>query len=254
MLEIRQLCSGYGTFEVLNRVDLRVEAGRIVCLLGHNGAGKSTLLRAVFGLLPVRAGTVLFDGQDMTHAPPFEKAARGMRLVPQEANVFPNLSIEDNLKLGALKLPGDRHALLARIDEIYAGFPILRERRHSPARVLSGGERQMLAISIALMTAPKLLLLDEPSAGLAPLVVRRLFDMVRRIRDERGTTVLVVEQNVNEALAVSETAFVLEEGQMVLQAPSAAKEQIVRKLWRLAAAPAGERAAAPGPGQTGAGE
>jgi branched-chain amino acid transport system ATP-binding protein len=235
MLDVVNLRSGYGTFEVLDDVDLHVEAGQIVALLGHNGAGKSTLLRAVFGLLPVRGGTVIFDGADMTHARPFEKAERGMRFVPQEGNVFPNLSVEDNLRLGAVKLSGDRAVVTARIAEIFGTFAILRERGASPARVLSGGERQMLAISIAMMTAPKLLLLDEPSAGLAPLAVARLFELIRDIRDRLGTTVLLVEQNVNEALRVASEVYVLEEGRMVYHGPSEDKENIVRKLWRLAA-------------------
>jgi branched-chain amino acid transport system ATP-binding protein len=234
MLEISGLRSGYGNFQVLDNVDLRVGAGQIVALLGHNGAGKSTLLKAAFGLLPVHAGTVTFDGADTTRARPFDKAARGMRFVPQEANVFPNLSIEDNLRLGALKLPGDRAALSARIEEIYATFAILRERRAAQARVLSGGERQMLAISIALMTSPKLLLLDEPSAGLAPLAVSRLFELIAQIRDRLGAAVLLVEQNVNEALRVAAEAYVLEEGRVVYRGTSADKETIVRKLWRLA--------------------
>ena len=234
MLEIGGLRSGHGNFEALDRVDLRVAAGQIVALLGHNGAGKSTLLKAVFGLLPVRGGTIIFDGADVTHARAFDKAARGMRFVPQEANVFPNLSVEDNLRLGALKLPGDRAGLGARIEDIFDTFQILRERRASRARVLSGGERQMLAISIALMTSPKLLLLDEPSAGLAPLAVARLFELIRQIQHRLGTAVLLVEQNVNQALQVAARAYVLEEGRVVFDGPSDDKENIVRKLWRLA--------------------
>lgn len=237
MLEVRGLRSGYGSFQVLDGIDLEVAAGEIVSLLGHNGAGKSTLLKAVFGILPVRSGSVVFDGAEMTQARPFDKAAGGMRLVPQEGNVFPNLTIEDNLRLGALKLPGDRHALGARIEDIYATFAILRERHAARARVLSGGERQMLAISIALMTAPKLLLLDEPSAGLAPLAVTRLFRVIREIRDRHGTAVLLVEQNVTEALRVSERAYVMEEGRMVFAGPSSEKDRIVRHLWRLARKP-----------------
>jgi branched-chain amino acid transport system ATP-binding protein len=234
MLDVRGLRSGYGNFEVLDGVDLRVDAGRIVALLGHNGAGKSTLLKAVFGLLPVHGGSVIFDGADMTQTRQFDKAARGMRFVPQEGNVFPNLSVEDNLRLGALKLPGDRAVLAARIEEIFQTFAILRERRASHARVLSGGERQMLAISIALMTSPKLLLLDEPSAGLAPLAVTRLFELIQQIRSHLGATVLLVEQNVNEALRVAEQAYILEEGRMIYHGPSDDKDNIVRKLWRLA--------------------
>ena len=233
MLEIRSLRSRYGNFEVLDGVSLSVQAGETVALLGHNGAGKSTLLKAVFGLLPVKDGAVIFDGADFTHARAFDKAARGMRFVPQEGNVFPNLTVEDNLRLGALKLPGDRAAATDRIEEIFKTFRILRERRTSRGRVLSGGERQMLAISIALMTAPKLLLLDEPSAGLAPLAVARLFELIQEIREKLGTTVLLVEQNVNEALRVAQRAYILEEGRIVHEGPSDDKDIIVRKLWRL---------------------
>jgi len=234
MLEVAQLRSGYGMFEVLDRVDLAVPDGAIIALLGHNGAGKSTLLKAVFGLLPVRGGTVRFDGADVTRARAFEKGALGIRFVPQEGNVFPSLTIEDNLKMGALKLPGERGALAARIEEVYEIFPILRERSAQAARVLSGGERQMLAISIALMTGPRLLLLDEPSAGLAPKLVQLLFDMIQEIQHRLNMAVLVVEQNVNEALRVAESVYILEEGRIVHHGPSSEKNQIVRKLWRLA--------------------
>lgn len=236
-MTFRGLRSGYGTFEVLESIDLQVAEGTVVALLGHNGAGKSTLLKAVFGLLPVRGGSVAFEGKDVTRARPFEKGALGIRYVPQEGNVFPNLTIEDNLKLGALRLPGERAALVARIDEIYEIFPILRERRSEAARVLSGGERQMLAISIALMTGPRLMLLDEPSAGLAPKLVQRLFDMIQQIQHCLGMTVLVVEQNVNEALRVAQEAYILEEGRIVHHGPSSEKNRIVRKLWRLDAQP-----------------
>jgi branched-chain amino acid transport system ATP-binding protein len=234
MLEVRELRSGYGNFEVLDRVSLLVNRGEIVAVLGHNGAGKSTLLKTMFGLLPVRGGTVTFNGADVTRARPFENAGSGMRLVPQEGNVFPNLSVQDNLRLGALTLASERMAVAARMRDIFDTFPILHERRALRARVLSGGERQMLAISIALMTAPKLLLLDEPSAGLAPLAVTRLFELIREIRDRLCAAVLLVEQNVNEALRVAERAYVLEEGRVVFHGPTADKESIVRKLWRLA--------------------
>jgi ABC-type branched-subunit amino acid transport system ATPase component len=238
MLSVRGLRSGYGNFEVLNGIDLEVGEGRIVALLGHNGAGKSTLLKAIFGLLPARAGSIGFAGRDATHAKPFDKAAMGMRLVPQEGNVFPNLSVEDNLRLGAIKLEGDGAVLARRIEEIHRLFPILKDRREQKARVLSGGERQMLAVSIALMTDPKMLLLDEPSSGLAPLAVGRLFEMIGQIRRELGKTVLLVEQNVTAALAVSDSVYVLQEGSIVFQGPSSDKEQIIRRLWRLADSPA----------------
>ena len=156
-----------------------------------------------------------------------------MRFVPQEGNVFANLTVEDNLRLGALRLPGDAAVHAARFEDVYETFPILRERRRARARVLSGGERQMLAISIALMTRPKLLLLDEPSAGLAPILVQRLFEMIRAIRDRFGMAVLLVEQNVNEALRIVDEVCVLEEGRVVFSGAAADKEEIVRHLWRL---------------------
>lgn len=234
MLEIRNLSAGYGDFDVLHNVDFEVADGGIVGLVGHNGAGKSTLLKAVFGLLRMTGGTVAFGGADVTRAKPFEKAALGIRFVPQEGNVFPSLKVEDNLRLGAHTFHGDGARLAARIGEIYDTFPILRERSLAPAGLLSGGERQMLAISIALMTAPKLLLLDEPSAGLAPIAVRRLFEMIRQIHDRLGTAVLLVEQNVNETLRAASDVYVLEEGRVVFRGPSSQKDQIVRRLWRLA--------------------
>ena len=256
MLEVRNLGASYGDFEVLHAIDLTVGEGKVVALLGHNGAGKSALLKAIFGLLPVTAGKVSYDGVDATGARPFEKSALGIRFVPQEGNVFPSLSVEDNLRLGALKMSGAhaavsgahaavsgtraakmsgaRAAVNARIAEIFETFPILRERRAAPARVLSGGERQMLAMSIALMTAPKLLLLDEPSSGLAPIAVHRLFEMIETIHQRSGAAVLLVEQNVNEALRLAGEVYVLEEGRLVFHGASSDKEQVVRHLWRLA--------------------
>jgi branched-chain amino acid transport system ATP-binding protein len=233
MLELKLLRAGYGSFEVLRAIDLQVADRAIVALVGHNGAGKSTLLKAAFGVVPVAGGTVVFDGTDITRGKSFDKCTAGIRLVPQEGNVFFGLSIEDNLQLGALKLPGGRDQANARSAEIFEIFPILKERRASPARVLSGGERQMLAISIALMTSPKLLLLDEPSAGLAPILVTRLFEMIKSINERLGAAVLLVEQNVNEALKIASDVYVLEEGRMVFHGPSSERESIIRHLWRL---------------------
>jgi branched-chain amino acid transport system ATP-binding protein len=235
MFEVRGLNIAYGNFEVLHNVDVAVGERRIVGLFGHNGAGKSSLLRGIYGLLPVRAGRVTFAGDEITNDPPFQRAVRGMRFVPQERNVFGGLTVEDNLRLGALRLAGDSSVHAARLDEVYETFPILRERHHSRASVLSGGERQMLAISIALMTLPKLLLLDEPSSGLAPILVQRLFEMIRTIRDRWSMGVLLVEQNVKEALNIVDEACVLEEGRMVFAGPAGHRDEIVRNLWRLQA-------------------
>lgn len=233
MLEIRGLRAGYLAHEVLHGVDLTVGPGQLVALLGHNGAGKSALLKAAFGLVRIFGGTVRYEAADTTQARPFEKSLLGIRFVPQEGNVFPGLTVQDNLRLGGLKM-GERSRAEARIGELYASFPILRERSQVPARVLSGGERQMLAMSIALMTSPRVLLLDEPSSGLAPILVTRLFDMIRTIHRDLGTAVLLVEQNVNEALALAGDVYVLEEGRVVFHGPSSEKEAVVRHLWRLA--------------------
>ncbi|HEY7248426.1 MAG TPA: ABC transporter ATP-binding protein [Xanthobacteraceae bacterium] len=233
MFEARGLDIAYGNFEVLHHVDIAVGERRIVGLFGHNGAGKSSLLRGIYGLLPVRAGKVTFAGEEITNDPPFERAARGIRLVPQERNVFGSLTVEDNLRLGALRLAGDASVHASRREEVYGAFPILRERYRARASVLSGGERQMLAISIALMTWPKLLLLDEPSSGLAPIVIQRLFDMIRKIRDHFGMAVLLVEQNVTQALHIVDEVCVLEEGRVIFSGHAGAKDDIVRHLWRL---------------------
>jgi branched-chain amino acid transport system ATP-binding protein len=233
MFEVRGLDIAYGNFEVLHHVDIAVGERRIVGLFGHNGAGKSSLLRGIYGILPVRAGKVTFAGEEITNDPPFQRAVRGMRLVPQERNVFANLTVEDNLRLGALRLAGDASVHAARREDVYETFPILRERYRARASVLSGGERQMLAISIALMTRPKLLLLDEPSSGLAPILVQRLFEMIAAIRDRFGTAVLLVEQNVKEALRIVDDACVLEEGRLVFSGHAGDKNEIVRHLWRL---------------------
>ena len=233
MLEVRGINIAYGAFEVLHHVDIAVGERCIVGLFGHNGAGKSSLLKGIYGLLPVRAGNVTFDGEEITNDRPFRQAMRGMRFVPQEGNVFPNLTVEDNLRLGALRLAGDEAAHAARFEDVYETFPILRERARARARVLSGGERQMLAVSVALMTRPRLLLLDEPSSGLAPLLVTRIFETIRSIRDRFGMSVLLVEQNVNEALRIVDGVCVLEEGRMVFNGPADDKERILRHLWRI---------------------
>jgi branched-chain amino acid transport system ATP-binding protein len=233
MLEVRDISVAYGAFEVLHRVNIAVGERQIVGLFGHNGAGKSSLLKGIYGVLPVRAGKVIFAGEDTTNAPPYRQAMRGIRFVPQEGNVFPNLTVEDNLRMGALRLAGHGAERTKPFEDVYETFPILLERRQARAQVLSGGERQMLAVSIALMTRPKLLLLDEPSAGLGPILVERIFETIRGIRDRLGMSVLLVEQNVNAALRIVDQVCVLEEGRAVFTGAATEKDQIVRRLWRL---------------------
>ncbi len=233
ILEVSGLTIAYGAFEVVHQVDIAVAERHIVGLFGHNGAGKSSLLKGIYGVLPVRAGSVCFADEETTNQQPFRQAMRGMRFVPQESNVFPTLTVEDNLRMGALRLTRDKAIIAERFKDVYEIFPILRERRAVRAQVLSGGERQMLAISIALMTCPKLLLLDEPSAGLAPILVTRVFETIRMIRDRFGMSVVLVEQNVNEALWIVDEVCVLQEGHLVFTGRPSEKDQIVRHLWRL---------------------
>ena len=233
MLEVRDVSAGYASFEVLHEVSLAVPEHQVVALLGHNGAGKSTLLKTVYGQLPLRSGEVLFKGQPRPSGGSSVSARLGIRYVPQEGNTFADLSIADNLKLGAYALAPDRARLAEATDRVFSLFPILRERRAAPASVLSGGERQMLAISLALMTTPELLLLDEPSSGLAPIMAQRVFDAVRQLCAEMGTTVLLVEQNVNEALKLASHVYVMQEGRIVYAAPSSEREAIIHHLWGL---------------------
>jgi branched-chain amino acid transport system ATP-binding protein len=233
MLEVREVSGGYGSFEVLHGVSLEVPEHQVVALLGHNGAGKSTLLKTIYGQLPLRSGEVLFKGQPRPSGGTAVSARLGIRYVPQEGNTFADLSIADNLKLGAYALPPERARLSEAMERVFSLFPILKERRAAPASVLSGGERQMLAISLALMTTPALLLLDEPSAGLAPIMAQRVFDAVRQLCAEMGTTVLLVEQNVNEALKLASSVYVMQEGAIVYAAPSAEREAIIHHLWGL---------------------
>jgi branched-chain amino acid transport system ATP-binding protein len=213
-LEIEDLDVYYGAVHALRGVSLSVDAGEIVTLIGANGAGKSTLLRAISGLVAPRAGRVLYDGRDLARIPPHEIVGLGISHSPEGRMVFANLSIADNLELGAYRRK-DRAGISADRDDVYRLFPRLLERRSQSAGTLSGGEQQMLAIGRALMSRPKLLLLDEPSLGLAPLLVREIFRTIREI-NQRGVTVLLVEQNAHMALSVAGRGYVLETGRVTL--------------------------------------
>ena len=218
MLTIRNLRGGYGKIEALHGVSLSVRRGEIVALVGANGAGKSTLLKAVSGLLPQWTGEILFEGTPLRGKKPPDIVALGIGLVPEGRWIFPPMTVLDNLRLGAyLRLKkGDREGVSQDLDRVFDLFPILSERREQPAGTLSGGEQQMLAIGRALMTRPKLMMLDEPSTGLAPLLVEKIFETIRRLREE-GITFLLVEQNAQGALSLADRGYVLETGQMVLQ-------------------------------------
>lgn len=218
MLKVEDVTCRYGRIEVLHGVSLEVARGEIVTLIGSNGAGKTTLMRVISGILPQTKGRIEFDGQQIDRLPPHLRVARGIAQVPEGRQVFAPLSIADNLRLGAFR----RHAadVPHAMERIYALFPALAEKRNSPAGTLSGGQQQMLAMGRALMSDPRLLLLDEPSMGLAPVLVDQILDTVVRLRQE-GMTILLVEQNVNAALAIADRAYVLETGRIVLQGPSA---------------------------------
>ena len=210
MLEIHNMTAGYGRVDVLREVTLEVRAGAIVGLLGPNGAGKSTLIKSISGLTRVRVGEILFEGEPIQGVAPERIVGRGIIQVPQGRMLFPELSIEDNLALGAYRR-GARKAGPRTLDVVERYFPILRERRTQRAGLLSGGEQQMLAIGRALMAQPRLLILDEPSLGLAPRIIDSIFDVLRKINED-GITIFVAEQNAMKVLQTAETVYVLENG------------------------------------------
>jgi branched-chain amino acid transport system ATP-binding protein len=220
LLEVHDLHTYYGDTHAVRGVDLRVGEGEIIAVLGSNGAGKTTLLRTVSGLERSRSGSVTLAGEDVTRAKAHDIVERGLTHVPEGRRMFAGLTVEENLNLGAYLSHRD-HALVAeRKQGVFELFPRLVERRAQLAGTLSGGEQQMLAIGRALMAEPKLLALDEPSLGLAPVVIRAVMQALRRIRD-RGTAILIVEQNVRQALRLADRAYVLETGQVVLEGPAA---------------------------------
>ena len=210
MLELRDVAARFGNIEALRNVSMRVEAGEIVCLIGANGAGKSTILNVVSGLVPAAAGSVTFEGQPLTRHKASEIVRRGVVQVPEGRLVFPDMTVRENLEMGAYTQSRDR--LANNLSEVLEIFPILRERHSQLAGLLSGGQQQMLAIGRALMASPRLLLLDEPSMGLAPLVIADIFRTLERLRAERGCTILLVEQNARAALKISDRGYVLANG------------------------------------------
>jgi branched-chain amino acid transport system ATP-binding protein len=212
MLTINNLSAGYDGFQALFGVSLEVKAGESVAVIGPNGAGKTTLLRAISKLIPTQGGELLMEGRRYDHLPAHEVTALGIAQVPEGRRLFPRLTVEDNLRMGAF-LPSARARFAERLERVYALFPRMKERRAQMAGTLSGGEQQMCAIGRALMSGPKLLLLDEPSAGLAPLVVQSIFEVVKKMSAE-GYTVLIVEQNVQQVLRVVDRAYLLETGRI----------------------------------------
>ncbi|MBU65439.1 MAG: ABC transporter ATP-binding protein [Cupriavidus sp.] len=225
ILEVKDLHVRYGKVEAVHGASLQVEAGRIVTVIGPNGAGKSTMLNAIMGALPATgssSGTVRYLGHDMTGIPVEGRVARGMCLVPEKRELFATMSVEDNLLLGAFrrKKAGERN-YLDQMDAVYDLFPRLRERARQDAGTLSGGERQMLAVGRALMAKPQLLMLDEPSLGLAPLIVKEIFHIISNLR-KTGVATLLIEQNARAALQVADYGYVIETGDMALEGEAAA--------------------------------
>jgi branched-chain amino acid transport system ATP-binding protein len=217
-LDIDGVTAGYDRADVLDGVTLAVEPGRITCLLGANGSGKTTLIRAILGLTPPRAGRIVFDGQNIAGLPTHQVIAAGIACIPEGRKVFPKFTVEENLRAGAYQESSEA-VTRERIAEIYAIFPRLGERRAQLAGTMSGGEQAMVSIGRGLMRAPKLLLIDEPSLGLSPLLVKENFNIIRRI-NERGITIFLVEQNVHQTLAIAHFGYVLSKGGVVASGPS----------------------------------
>lgn len=215
MLTLSGVHTYYGNIEALKGIDLTVEKGEIIALLGANGAGKTTTLSSISGLTPPRRGQVLFEGRDLKGLRPEAIVGLGLIQVPEGRHIFPGLSVLENLKMGAY-LRRDKKGVASDLEYVMTLFPILATRAHQSGGTLSGGKQQMLAISRALMARPRMLLLDEPSLGLAPLIIRNIFDIIRQINLEQGTTILLVEQNANLALRVAHRAYILTTGSITL--------------------------------------
>jgi len=215
LLRVEDLVSGYGKIEVLKKVSITVNEGEIVCVLGANGAGKTTLINTISGLVPVRSGKILFMWKDITHMPPHKRVELGLVQVPEGRKIFPKLTVLENLEIGAFTV-NSTELKKKNLEWIYSLFPILYERRKQKAGTLSGGEQQMLAIGRALMSNPKLLMLDEPSMGLAVKMISLIFDVIKEI--SKKVSILLVEQNANKALSIVDRGYLIETGKIVLSA------------------------------------
>ena len=215
MLELHQVQTCYGNIQALKSISLEVKHGEIITLIGANGAGKSTTLMSICGIVPARAGSISFKGEEIQNMSPDRIVKLGLCQVPEGRHIFPTLTVQENLDMGAF-LRTDKEETKKDLDYVFSLFPILAERRNQAGGTLSGGEQQMLAISRALMARPQLLLLDEPSMGLAPLFIKLIFDMIKKINQEHETTIFLVEQNANQALRIADRGYVLENGEIVL--------------------------------------
>ncbi len=211
MLELRNVNAAYGNIQVLHNIDIEIHSGEIITLIGANGAGKSTTLMAISGIVPVRSGKILFEGKNINKISPEKLVSMGISQVPEGRHIFPELTVMENLDMGAF-LRNDAQGIKDDFDYVFSLFPILADRKNQDGGTLSGGEQQMLAMSRALMARPKLLLLDEPSMGLAPLIIKQIFEIVKKINKEHNTTIFLVEQNANQALHVADRGYVIENG------------------------------------------
>lgn len=219
MLKLENVQSGYGNKLAIKDVSLEIGQGEIITLIGANGAGKSTTLMTICGVVPCRGGVVKFQHRETQRMNPDEIVKLGICQVPEGRHIFPQLTVKENLDMGAF-LRKDKEEIKKDIDYVYSLFPILAERRHQDGGNLSGGEQQMLAMSRALMARPKLLLLDEPSMGLAPLVIKQIFEIIKQINKENNTTIFLVEQNANQALHIADKGYVMETGRITLSGPA----------------------------------
>jgi branched-chain amino acid transport system ATP-binding protein len=215
MLQVENLSSGYGAVQILWDVSFRINEKEIICIIGPNGAGKTTLVRTIAGLLPTKTGTIRFKGENIEKTPPYEIVKKGLTLIPEGREIFPRLTVDENMRLGAYTI-NDKSKVGELKERVYQIFPVLKKKEKVLAQTLSGGEQQMLVIGRSLMSNPKLLILDEPSLGLAPIIVEKVLDTLEMINDD-GVTILLVEQNIRDSLNIANRAYVLEEGKIIIE-------------------------------------
>ncbi len=215
MLEIENVSAAYGMIQILWDVSFKIKEKEIVSIIGPNGAGKTTLVKTVMGLLPAKSGTIRFKGENIENLPPYEIVKKGVTLIPEGREIFPRMTVEENMLLGAYTIK-DKKQVKESKEQMYQIFPVLRKKEKALAQTLSGGEQQMLVIGRSLMSNPELLILDEPSLGLAPIIVAKLLDTLRQINEE-GVSVLLVEQNIRDSLNIADRGYVLEEGKIIIE-------------------------------------
>jgi len=215
MLEVENVSAGYGLVQILWDVSFRISENEIVSIIGPNGAGKTTLVRTVVGLIPTKNGSIRFKGENIEKLPPYEIVKRGITLIPEGREIFPKMTVEENLVLGAYTV-NDKSSIKETKEKVYEIFPVLKKKEKTLAQTLSGGEQQMLVICRSLMSNPKLLILDEPSLGLAPIIVEKVMDTIEKINED-GVTILLVEQNIRDSLNIANRAYVLEEGKIIIE-------------------------------------